>query len=161
DEARKLEAAMDRPESVAAARSPTFDGANVGESTAVLGPASGAGATTPLPITSSIPNPGLSLSSSPSTLGAQVPALQASPPAPVIPRQGGFFPEPSSAVSGGSNTAPFPKVPSTQPLFPVETPAGGVPLQSTEDIRAKFRPQMFGMPPLAIAGLGIVAFCIV
>jgi hypothetical protein len=58
-------------------------------------------------------------------------------------------------------TMPFPKMPVAQPVYPTETPVGGVPLQSTEDMRAQFRPQVFGMPPLAIAGLGIVAFCIV
>ena len=104
-------------------------------------------------------------------------ASHASPPsvAPATSQPSFFPPIYEGAASGSSQRPPsFPQLPPS-PTAPILLPGPGSvtsanlqtdhgsrsAVSDDHDFRARLKPGLLGMPPLAIAGLGIVAFCVV
>jgi len=86
---------------------------------------------------------------------------------PPSPSQPGYFP-PAPTFEGGGQPVP-PPVPQQSPMA-ISTPGmpayrgGDLPLGATFDpsmFRARLKPGIMGLTPLTVAGLGIVAFCLV
>lgn len=106
-------------------------------------------------------------------------ASHSSPPS-VAPASGtnqpSFFPPVYEGAASGTSQRPpsFPQLPPS-PTSPILLPSPGSvssanlqtdhgsrsPALDDHDFRARLKPGLLGMPPLAIAGLGIVAFCVV